>query len=115
MKKHTSFKNSCVYPELTEQSVKKQLKKWAFIANKECSEIPLNLHPHQLRHSAVTHWLDDGMNIVQISYLLGHEQLQTTMIYLEITVAQKAKTLEVIEDTTNDKVRTAEISKLTDL
>ncbi len=31
------------------------------------------------------------MNIVQISFLLGHEQLQTTMIYLDITTEEKAK------------------------
>lgn len=101
--------------KLSEQSVEKQLRKWAVIANKKCSEIPLNLHPHQLRHSAATHWLDDGMNIVQIAYLLGHEQLQTTMVYLEITTAQKAKAIEVIDDTSNNKAWTTEISKLTDL
>ena len=101
--------------KLSEQSVEKQLRKWANIANKQCSEIPLNLHPHQLRHSAATHWLDDGMNIVQISYLLGHEQLQTTMVYLEITTAQKAKALEVIDDTRNEKVWKSEISSLTEL
>lgn len=101
--------------KLSEQSVEKQLKKWAAIANKKCPEIPLNLHPHQLRHSAATHWLDDGMNIVQISYLLGHEQLQTTMVYLEITTAQKAKALELIDDTSSEKVWTSEISKLSEL
>ena len=75
----------------------------------------MNLHPHQLRHSAATHWLDDGMNIVQISYLLGHEQLQTTMVYLEITTAQKAKALEIIDNTSEEKQWVNEIEKLTDL
>ena len=101
--------------KLSEQSVEKQLRKWALIANKQCSEIPLNFHPHQLRHSAATHWLDDGMNIVQISYLLGHEQLQTTMVYLEITTAQKAKALETIDNSNENKNWTSEITKLTDL
>ena len=101
--------------KLSEQSVEKQLRKWANIANKQCHEIPLNLHPHQLRHSAATHWLDDGMNIVQISYLLGHEQLQTTMVYLEITTAQKAKALEIIDNSNESKKWTNEITKLTDL
>lgn len=101
--------------KLTEQSIEKQLHKWAIIAKSKCSEIPTNLHPHQLRHSAATHWLDDGMNIVQISYLLGHEQLQTTMVYLEITVAQKAKALEIIDNSIQEKEWKNEISKLTDL
>ena len=101
--------------KITEQSIEKQLRKWASMANKQCSEIPLNLHPHQLRHSAATHWLDDGMNIVQISYLLGHEQLQTTMVYLEITTAQKAKALEVIDNSSEKKCWISEINKLSDL
>ena len=93
----------------------KQLRKWANIANKQYPEIPENLHPHQLRHSAATHWLDDGMNIVQISYLLGHEQLQTTMVYLEITTAQKAKALEVIDNTNIKKDWISEINSLIEL
>ena len=105
--------------KLTGKAIEKQMKKWAIIANKKCEEIPIDLSPHQLRHSAACHWLDDGMNIVQISYLLGHEQLQTTMIYLEVTTAQKAKALEIINK--NDISENVEkkwikdISKLTDL
>lgn len=105
--------------KLTEKAIEKQLRKWATIANKRYNEIPIDLSPHQLRHSAACHWLDDGMNIVQISYLLGHEQLQTTMVYLEVTTAQKAKALEIInKDDSNeskDKKWIKDISKLTDL
>ena len=36
------------------------------------------------------------MNIVQISFLLGHEQLQTTMVYLDITAEEKAKALATL-------------------
>lgn len=49
-------------------------------------------------------WLEDGMNIVQISFLLGHEQLQTTMVYLEITTEQEAKALATLEDENDKKV-----------
>ena len=56
------------------------------------------------------------MNIVQISYLLGHEQLQTTMIYLEITTSQKAQALEKLNDTKNfEKKWKKDIKKLSDL
>ena len=101
--------------KLSEQSVEKQVRKWAKIANTNSQEVPINLHPHQFRHSAATHWLDDGMNIVQISYLLGHENLETTMIYLEITTAQKAKALETLPDSTTEKEWKSELGKLTDL
>ena len=59
------------------------------------------------------------MNVVQISYLLGHEQLQTTMIYLEVTTAQKAKALEIIGKdnfkANEEKKWIKDITKLTDL
>ena len=102
--------------KLTQPSVEKQLKKWAQKANKKCKEVPIGLHPHQLRHAAASHWLDDGMNVVQISYLLGHEQLQTTMVYLEVTTAQKAKALEVIDDNSKkNKKWKKHLNKLSDL
>lgn len=102
--------------KLTQPAVEKQLKKWARIANQKCKEVPENLHPHQLRHAAASHWLEDGMNIVQISYLLGHEQLETTMIYLEITTAQKAEALSKLDDSNNvPKKWKKDIKKLTDL
>ena len=34
------------------------------------------------------------MNIVQISLLLGHEQLETTMVYLDVTITKALATLE---------------------
>ena len=41
---------------------------------------------------------ENGMNIAQISYLLGHENIQTTMVYLDITTEQEEKALETLED-----------------
>lgn len=66
--------------------------------------MPLGLHAHQFRHGKASHWLEDGMNIVQISFLLGHEQLQTTMVYLDITAEEKAKALATLEDENDKKV-----------
>lgn len=45
------------------------------------------------------------MNIVQISFLLGHENLQTTMIYLDITTDQVFEALATIENE-NEKMVT---------
>ena len=58
----------------------------------------MDLHAHQIRHSKASHWLEDGMNIIQISFLLGHSQIQTTMAYLDITTEQEAKALATLED-----------------
>lgn len=38
------------------------------------------------------------MNIVQNTFLLGHAQLQTAIIYLEITAEQELKALETLEN-----------------
>jgi len=45
------------------------------------------------------------MNIVQISFLLVHEQLQTTMVYLDITIEQEAKALATLESENDKKIQ----------
>ena len=45
------------------------------------------------RHARATHWLDEGINIFTIKELLGHEQIETTMKYLDITVEEEARAL----------------------
>ncbi len=89
---------------MSQTAVNKQLKKHARAAYEMCDEVPLDLHAHQLRHAKASHWLEDGMNIVQISFLLGHEQLQTTMVYMDITMEQKLKALATLEDEKDKKV-----------
>ena len=37
---------------------------------------------HSLRRFAAKRWLESGLNIRQVQLLLGHEDLQTTILYL---------------------------------
>jgi len=88
--------------KISQMAISKRLKKYAAMAHTVCAEVPEKLHAHQIRHAKASHWLEDGMNIVQISFLLDHKQLDTTMIYLDVTTEQERKALATLEDE-NDK------------
>lgn len=88
------------YSKLSEPALDKRIKLCAEIAHKKCAEVPLEVHAHQFRHAKASHWLEDGINVVQVGFLLGHEQLETTMRYLDITTEEKAKALATLEGET---------------
>lgn len=45
----------------------------------------LEIHPHTLRHSFAVHCLKNGMNIRNLQKILGHNNLTTTQVYLDVT------------------------------
>lgn len=50
-----------------------------------------NTHPHRFRRTGATFALRRGMPIEQVSRLLGHESLETTQIYLDISEQELAQ------------------------
>lgn len=43
------------------------------------------VHPHRFRRTCATFALRRGMPIEQVSKMLGHENIATTQIYLDLT------------------------------
>jgi site-specific recombinase XerD len=84
--------------KLSQEAIRKRLKIYASKAHEICNDVPLNLHSHQWRHAKACHWLEDGINIVEISKLLGHESIETTMVYQDITTEQQMRALATLED-----------------
>lgn len=42
-------------------------------------------HPHVLKHSIITHMLDRGDDIMHVKKWAGHKDIQSTLIYAELT------------------------------
>jgi site-specific recombinase XerD len=55
---------------------------------KKCGIKKEGVCPHTLRHSYATHLLEDGIDIVTIKNLLGHANIETTMVYLHVMQAK---------------------------
>lgn len=94
-----------LHSKISERGVNKQLYRYAQKARIVCPEVPELVHTHQFRHSMATHCLDDGMNIFQISKMLGHKSVHTTMIYLGVTVAMTESAIKKIESTTVQTIK----------
>lgn len=57
---------------------------WAVKTVAKQSGIRKEVHTHMLRHSYATHLLEDGVNIVTVQQLLGHSNIESTMVYLHV-------------------------------
>ena len=68
-----------------------------FIAARKELNIP-NVSVHTLRHSFATHMLEAGASLHTIQSLLGHKNINTTMVYLHLTHQTACDTMKLMEE-----------------
>jgi site-specific recombinase XerD len=56
-----------------------------------------HITPHVIRHTTAMHLLQAGVDIATIALWLGHENIETTHMYLQADLAMKEKALEKLD------------------
>ena len=64
---------------------------WAVKEAAKRAGVLKDVHVHTLRHSFATHLLEDGLDIITLKDLLGHENIEATMEYLHIAQNGRVK------------------------
>lgn len=79
---------------LSADAVQKLVRKYATAACKQCSSLKgKRISPHVLRHTTAVYLLQAGVDRSVIALWLGHEQLETTQIYLAADLLTKERAL----------------------
>ena len=60
---------------------------------------------HTLRHSFATHLVEAGASLHTVQGLLGHKNINTTMIYLHLTHHSEQNSRELVEQLCRDLPR----------
>jgi site-specific recombinase XerD len=62
---------------------------WVVKQSAKAAGILKDVHVHTLRHTFATHLLEDGLDIMTVKDLLGHERIETTLEYLHVVQNRK--------------------------
>jgi integrase/recombinase XerD len=79
---------------LSHDAVQRLVAKYVRLAGTKCATLRRkHVTPHVLRHTTAVHLLEAGVDRSVIALWLGHEQVETTQIYLDADLAMKERVL----------------------
>ncbi len=84
---------------------------WAVNQARKIAGIQKEMSVHTLRHSYATHLLEDGLDIMSIKDLLGHECIDTTMIYLHVAQSGRIKPFSPLDTLYSQKENNGNLRK----
>jgi integrase/recombinase XerD len=70
---------------------------WAVNEARKAAGILKPMTVHTLRHTYATHLLEEGLDIMSIKDLLGHECIDTTLVYLHVAQNGRVKPFSPLE------------------
>lgn len=91
---------------LTRSGIAKRLAKAVASASAACPSLRRpHISPHSLRHTIAMHLLQSGVDITVVSMWLGHEDVETTHLYLTSDMTMKEKGLDALHPPTQRRGR----------
>ncbi|HEX4218436.1 MAG TPA: site-specific integrase [Acidimicrobiales bacterium] len=75
----------------------------AFAAAAKSAGLPAGLSPHCLRHSYVTHLIEDGFDALFVQQQVGHSHASTTAIYTSVSSDYRTRMLRASLDRSVDR------------
>lgn len=70
---------------------------WVVKSAAKVAGIRKEISAHTLRHTYATHLLEDGLDIITLKELLGHERIETTMEYLHVCQLDKSRAFSPLD------------------
>ncbi|HEX4763711.1 MAG TPA: tyrosine-type recombinase/integrase, partial [Usitatibacter sp.] len=71
---------------LAPREVQRRIKRWAAAAG-----LPVDVHPHMLRHSFASHLLQSSGDLRAVQEMLGHASIASTQVYTHLDFQHLAK------------------------